>query len=264
MAPSETDADTGVTDSEESRAYLRHHRLASLVLSDVSRRLTDAVGALGDPYLTRAKLAEPRIKSLASLARKARERKWTVVEAIRKAQDFVGLRLVCNNLQDSRRVADLLEGTLKGSGLEARRDDSSRRVRPSGYRAIHLVFRVPVRVGKDDAQIGCEVQIRSLLQDSWAELSRADVYAGSLAVSKPIEARMLNLSKLLARADEMADRIRVDLVRPRRGRRPPAGQQLSASSLAFVFKRKFGQDPPDYVIQSVLREVEGSQIAPTG
>jgi ppGpp synthetase/RelA/SpoT-type nucleotidyltranferase len=48
------------------------------------------------------------IKSYERLLAKAVRRGWTIEEAIRTAQDFVGFRVVCNNLQDVKRTTDLL------------------------------------------------------------------------------------------------------------------------------------------------------------
>jgi ppGpp synthetase/RelA/SpoT-type nucleotidyltranferase len=254
---------SSITDKTE-REYDRAQRLADLVLADLRKRIGEAVGALGDPYLVRAKLADQRIKTRSSLTRKARQQGWTFSETLSKAQDVIGLRLVCHNLQDVRRVADLLEAALAASKLQVRRDDYTMKPRESGYRAIHLILFVDVRMGKEHARIGCEIQIRSLLQNAWAELSRADIYAGEAPVPKSIERRMVALSKLLARADETANRIRVDLAKPRRGRRPQAGQQLTAPTLAFIYRRHFGQDPPEYLIQAVLREVENQPLRSDG
>lgn len=249
---------------EEDKIYNKTHRLAVIALTDLQTKISEAVEALGDPYLIRARLTEPRIKSPSSLRRKAQQRGWTFAKALLKAQDLVGLRLVCNNLQDVRRAADLLESALLNTGIIVKRDDCTMEPRQTGYRAIHLIFRFSVRMGMDESDLGCEIQIRSLLQNSWAELSRADVYYGEDFVPKSIERRMLALSKLLSRADEVADKIRVDISKPLRGRRPKAGQPLSASSLAFLFRQRFDEDPPEYVVQSVLRELEGSPIRGDG
>lgn len=119
-------------------------------------------------------------------------------------------------------------------------------------------------MGADEADFGCEIQVRSLLQDSWGELSRTEIYASEVPVSPSIERRMVALSKLLARADKVADEIRSNLARPRRARRPVKGQALTASALAFLFKQRFGEDPPEYLIQSLLRQTEGLQLRSDG
>jgi ppGpp synthetase/RelA/SpoT-type nucleotidyltranferase len=249
-------------DQRESEAYSRVRSLAELALVDLRQRILKAVGALGDPNLVRARLTDPRIKSPSSLRRKAQQHGWSFEEALSKTWDLVGLRLVCHNLQDVRRVADLLEESLRLDGLTVKRHDYVARPKPSGYQAIHLVFPMRVALGINQADLGCEIQIRSLLQDSWAELSRADVYSG--AVPPSIENRMKSLSKLLARADATADKMRNDIARPRRGRRPIAGQPLKGATIAFLFREHFGDNPPDYLVQAVIRDTEGLDLRSDG
>lgn len=48
--------------------------------------------------------------------------------------------------------------------------------------------------------------------------------------------------------------------RPYRGRRPPDGAPLSASALAFIYRRAFHGDPPAYLVESVLNEFGGLPI----
>src|SRR5262245_12780313 len=209
-------------DQHESEVYSRVKSLAERARDDLNQRILKAVGALEDRNLVRIRLADSRIKSPSSLIRKAQQHGWSFEESLSKTWDLVGLRLVCNNLQDVRRVADLLEESLRRDGLTIKRHDYVKRPKPSGYRAIHLVFPMRVALGGDEADLGCEIQIRSLLQDSWAELSHDDVYSGAAPPS--IVSRMKALSTFLARADSTADRLRNDIARPRRGRRPISGQ----------------------------------------
>lgn len=246
----------------EAEAYLRVTSLAEYALAALKEKILEAVGALGDPNLVRARLAESRIKSRSSLVRKAQQHGWSFEESLSKAQDLVGLRLVCHNLQDTRRVADLLETSLRRDGLTVNRNDYVATPKPSGYRAIHLTFPMRIAFGNKEADIGCEIQIRSLLQHSWAELSRADVYSDE--VSPSIKARMKALSKHLASADATADRMRNDIARPRRGRRPTSGQPLTAAAVAFLFRERFGEDPPDYLVQAVTRDTEGLSLRSDG
>ena len=242
-------------DKRPAGAYAEIRRLAELTVNDLKERIAHAVGALGDPYLVRARMDEPRIKSHQSLARKARQKGWSFQKTLSKVQDIVGFRLICNNLQDVYRAADLLEESLKNDGLTVRRDDCIAKPRPSGYRAIHLLFPMHVRMGKNEATLGCEIQIRSEFQDSWARLSRFDVYSSD--VPKSIEKRMAALAKLLARADETAENIRIQVSRPRRGQRPTSRQSLTDSAIAFLYRDTFGEDPPDYFVRYLSRETEG-------
>jgi ppGpp synthetase/RelA/SpoT-type nucleotidyltranferase len=237
-------------------AYERIRALADVAVQTVGKRIDDALRRLGDPYLVRGQVTEPRIKNVASLKRKAtaKQFQWTFEEALTKAQDLVGFRLVCNNLQDVLRASDLLQASLENDGLKVRRSDYVAKPKRDGYRAIHLSFYLPVRIGNDEAALGCEVQIRSLLQNSWATLSRADVYANQASRGPGVARDMASLARLLAKADNVAERIRRRISKPRRGQRPVPGQTLTASALAFIYRRRFGENPPDYVVQGVTRE----------
>jgi hypothetical protein len=107
-----------------------------------------------------------------------------------------------------------------------------------------------------EAELGCEIQIRSLLQNSWAQLSRADLYAAAEEVPRAIIKKMHRLSSQLAKADATADSIRNQFARPRKGRKPTNEQTLSGSALAFIYRQTYKAGPPEYLIQWILREYQ--------
>jgi ppGpp synthetase/RelA/SpoT-type nucleotidyltranferase len=244
--------------------YERVTALAELASQAVRKHIEQALRALGDPYLVRGRIEESRIKSLASVRRKAQQRRWTFDQALRTAEDLVGFRLACNNLQDVLRCADLLQASLQREGQKVHKRDYIARPKPDGYRAIHLVFPYSAKMGGNEATFGCEVQIRSLLQDSWAKLSHDDIYVNQESVAPAIARDMRSLSLLLARADTVAERIRRRVSAPRKGRNPGAGEVLTSSALAFVYRRAFGQDPPGYLVESIRREFGGYKLRADG
>lgn len=244
-----------IEEEGESLLYQRARSLSETALPNLQKRLNEILRGLGDPYLIRARIDHPRIKSIASLRRKAAQRSWeTLSEALTRTEDFLGFRIVCNNLQDVSRAVYLLRESLEKDGIRVKTRDYVRRPKPDGYRAIHILFQWPMRMGPDEMVLGCEVQVRSLLQDSWGHLSRDEIYASEAAIAGPIRKRMQNLSRLLARADNVADGIRRELVRPRKGKKPTSGQPLTRSAIAFIYRRAFGEDPPEYLVESTLRD----------
>jgi hypothetical protein len=100
--------------------------------------------------------------------------------------------------------------------------------------------------------VPCEVQIRSRLQDAWAELSHDDIYKQT-DLAEDLRARAKDLAEVLSAADKIASDIRV---RVRRVTVPPEHfpnlDHVSEVGLAFVFKDVFGRSPPDYVIRQGL------------
>jgi ppGpp synthetase/RelA/SpoT-type nucleotidyltranferase len=127
-------------------SYEQARLLAEIAESDLRGRVVRALRSLGDPNLVRATLAESRIKELDSLRRKARRNGWRREEALRNAPDFVGLRIVCNNLQDVRRAADLIRAALQSDDIAVSEQEYLSSPGKAGYRAIHLNVRVPTRI----------------------------------------------------------------------------------------------------------------------
>src|SRR5262249_33938311 len=100
--------------------------------------------------------------------------------------------------------------------------------------------------------IGCEVQIRTRLQDAWAELSHDDIYKQPTQF-EGLRHRAKDLAELLATADKIAADIRWQAAREVV---PPTQQpnltQVSVEGLAFVFRSVFGRSPPEYKVQSAI------------
>jgi ppGpp synthetase/RelA/SpoT-type nucleotidyltranferase len=249
--------------SDEEK-YEGHLPFLEAALRALAERLVGAFGRLGDPYLVRARIGDRRVKPRTSVTRKARRKGWTFTEALEKCPDLVGFRVVCNNLQDIRRSADLLEESLREEKIEVRRQDHIKKPKGRGYRAIHLDIKLPVVVNDEKVVVGCEVQIRSLLQDSWARLSRVDIYTNERSIPRGLLDQMGRLSELLNVADGIADDIRRQISRPRKGKPASKGAALSASSLAFLYRTAFGADAPDYVISAVLRDYAQARVRTDG
>jgi len=245
-------AQDGLEMEAQESEYSKFRRLAEYAASDILTTIQEVLNGMGDPFLFRARIDPWRIKSESSLARKAKERGWSPAKALREASDFLGLRLVCNNLQDVERVSAALTIALTIGDSRPERQDYITAPKTDGYRAIHLMFRYPIKMGSIEADFGCEIQVRSMLQDAWAQLSRVDLYTD--AVPAPIMRQMRTLANQLAQADKTAENVRNRIARPRRGAKPNPKQVLTESALAFLFRQQFKKEPQDYLIRWVLRE----------
>jgi ppGpp synthetase/RelA/SpoT-type nucleotidyltranferase len=243
---------------EENEKYAKAVEHAENIVSRVGKLLFSELQRIGNPALVRAVLDKRRIKDLNSIIRKAQAHGWSIDDAIEQCWDFVGFRVVCNNLQDQKRAADLFEHALRKIGLEPERHDYVAQPQASGYRAMHLTFPVAVTFANDEMRLNCEIQLRTRLQDAWGHLSREDLYGRR--VPKELSKRMRELSDTLAEADAIAEEIRKQVSAPRVGERPEPDAQLNASALAFIFHRAFGEDAPDYLIESALDRIGKEKI----
>jgi ppGpp synthetase/RelA/SpoT-type nucleotidyltranferase len=246
------------------RSFEQVYPMAEIAERDLKRRVADALRSLGDPNLVRARFDEARIKDLDSIERKARQNGWSGKDALQKATDLVGLRVVCNNLQDVRRAAELIKSALKVEGIRTFEQDYITQPRKDGYLAIHLDVRVPTRLHKQELNVGCEIQIRSLLQDAWARLSHADIYGSNVDIPDRLLRKLRRLSRQLADADGAADLIRNEMARPRRGHKPSKGAKLTRSAIAFLYRRAFGEEPATYLVDLALKEFSDAEIRADG
>ena len=225
------------------------------VLDRAGRRLKallrDVLGCIEDRRLVRVEFHAVRPKSRSSLKRKAKRAGWGPDDELSRCPDLVGGRVICNNVEDIYRFEELLLERLRFDAEQVERQDYT--LSPKrGYRALHLNFRLDVGQSRAPQMIPCEVQIRTRLQDAWAEVSHADIYKRA-NLPADLRARAEDLSRLLAAADEIAGDIRS---RVRQLTEPPAMQppldRVSAEGLTYIFADVFGRTPPDYVLAMAL------------
>lgn len=240
--------------SELSDIYRRREEDLAQALQRLKALLRDVERRIEDKALVRARLPEYRVKSLESLERKARKNQWKGKEAFTQCQDLIGARVVCNNIEDVYRFAELLRELLP---WDSRFDIQDYIEKPNsrGYRSLHINFMLDATETFAPERVGCEVQIRTRLQDAWGELTHSDIYKQG-GVPEDLREQTLHLAELLVTADKMASAIRrraVQLISPRK--RPDLGI-VTLDGLAYLFQDKFGRSAPDYAMRQVLNMCE--------
>ncbi|MDX3387804.1 RelA/SpoT domain-containing protein [Streptomyces niveiscabiei] len=135
--------------------------------------------------------------------------------------DLVGLRVTCNNKSDVQRVVDVVTSLdFFKAGAEpvlGRQQDSYKdylsNPKESGYRAIHFNLCASVSAGLKRKVITCELQVRTLLQDGWGELTHEDTYKPGSAPPALVETLSRRIADLLATVDDIAQDLRQELDR---------------------------------------------------
>lgn len=142
--------------------------------------------------------------------------------------DLLGLRVICTNLSDVFAFRDALaeyfpveqfRGTVgDGRYPYAVEADSQRDyiagTKPSGYRAFHSNLMTQVANGGNGWEVvRCELQVRTLLQDSWGELTHEDTYKPGGEVTEFVSTLSRRMAEVLAVMDGLAQDLRSELDR---------------------------------------------------
>ena len=186
---------------------------------DALRRELD--DALSDRDLARIRSISGRVKSKRRTWRKVSQPRYRqqidgVDDIPTVLDDLIGMRLTCTNLRDLEMVQVALENlphrTTKKRllGLDPTSErDYVESPKESGYRGWH----VNLAVQHDGTAITCELQVRTLLQDSWGELTHEDAYSKSGELPPLVEVLSTRMADLLATLDDIAEDLRNELDR---------------------------------------------------
>jgi ppGpp synthetase/RelA/SpoT-type nucleotidyltranferase len=180
---------------------------------------------LGDRDLARIRNTGGRVKSKRRTWRKLQQPRYRGKiadpdEIPGVIDDLVGLRITCTNLRDIDMVQAALDGLPrrpeKGGGLwldPASERDYVANPKDSGYRGWHVNLGVSVPTDAGLVPVVCELQVRTLLQDSWGELTHEDTYSKDGALPPLVEILSSRMADLFATLDDIAEDLRTELDR---------------------------------------------------
>lgn len=219
--PDRTDSSFGYAEFGD---WYDAHRLT--VLEPALGQATDALqreleDALSDRDLARIRSISSRVKSKRRTWRKVNQPRYrrqidAVDDIPRVIDDLVGMRLTCTNLRDLEMVQAALESLPRQVGRKSplaldptSERDYVERPKQSGYRGWH----VNLGVQHGGAPVTCELQVRTLLQDSWGELTHEDTYSKAGELPPLVEVLSTRMADLLATLDDIAEDLRTELDR---------------------------------------------------
>ena len=166
-----------------------------------------------------------RVKDEASMEEKCVRKGLSVcpTSALLEIHDAIGLRIVCNFVDDIYEIVDYLR---RLDGVEiVEEKDYIRNVKPNGYRSYHMVLRIRTEFedvsGNLPGWYYAEIQLRTIAMDSWAALEhqvkyKKDLSGVDLAL---ITSELKRCADQLASCDLSMQTIR-NLIRERKGETP--------------------------------------------
>lgn len=173
----------------------------------------------GEEDKSRLRIDEGRIKNPDRAVRKLLRKlgdgeqvnSTTVIEE--SLTDLTGLKVLCKSTRDQLLICSHLQEACKANNSDiviVEERDYVGSPKDSGYRAKHLLLRVPIT---NEEPVTVELQIKTLLQDAWSELTHENSYKPGSAVKQTTFhfelARVM--AGLLEQVDHFADRLALDM-----------------------------------------------------
>lgn len=200
---------------EAADRLMQRWELAEAELRTLLQESIDTECAVNDP--DRVKVSSTRIKGKARIAekiqRRVRNREIAMPQCIEDVQnsifDIVGLRIICKTLRDVDLAAKAVTAAY-GPRLEQVGDpkDYIRNPKASGYRSLHYLLKITVEEPGGPVQVPCEVQIRTMMQDAWGELTHENSYKSGDAA---LPGLFLDLSRHMADLMDQVDQLALTL-----------------------------------------------------
>jgi putative GTP pyrophosphokinase len=124
--------------------------------------------------------------------------------------DLIGLRVVCPFLEDMREVEKIIRNDYEV--VEVEHKGAGYSFKEFGYESIHFLVNIPRHVLGERGECGCqvaEIQVRTILQDAWAEVEHELVYKAEFTpFDAPMKRKLAALNASLSLADTIFQEIR--------------------------------------------------------
>jgi putative GTP pyrophosphokinase len=204
-------------------------------LESISQVLKIRLSGLASAYTVENKLprkavaVHSRVKSLTSSLRKLENTNWPMFDYPTEViTDLIGARVICWFVDDCYGMLDYIQATTQFRIKPRSLEDYIRDPKPTGYRAIHLLADVSYdrvktyrkrRTVVEDRMI-CEIQIRTKLQDAWAEFTHEVHCRVPAEFQADYETAIAGIASRLAAEDRSALAVRDILQRQAEKKQP--------------------------------------------
>lgn len=193
-------------------AYEKSRPVLQAVLYGVENSVKSVIKLGSTPsYKSRVKSFESYYKKLIRIQPESLGRQPLPV-----LTDLIGIRIICAFLEDLAQVQKTISENFEV--VEIERKGSDRTFSEFGYESLHILIKIPAKIadmsGKDERVqlpdgLVCELQIRTILQDAWAEVEHELVYKSEFSpFDKPLRRKLASVNASLSLADIIFQEIR--------------------------------------------------------
>ena len=180
--------------------YEKYYKIRALTVQELETRVKKTVA----PFSSNLRVTG-RVKSFKSFKKKY----------IRLLQndapppqitDLIGIRIICTFLEDVDAVEEIIKKDFKIIEVERRREHTFKEF---GYRSTHLLIEIPGDIAKNESCKTAEIQVRTNLQDAWAEVEHELIYKPEFyPVDAPMKRKLAAINASLSLADTIFQEIR--------------------------------------------------------
>jgi len=190
------------------RAYKSNHASIEHIIAEMVSRIQGSLDAAGlfPAYKHRIKSFQSYFSKKIKFIREA-STNGTVPLPI---TDLIAVRIICPFIGDLDRVEKTLSEQF--TVCEVERKGAERSFKEFGYESTHMLLEIPPELAKGNTFIDppvCEVQIRTILQDAWAEVEHELVYKAEFTpFDDPMKRKLAALNANLTLSDMLFQEIR--------------------------------------------------------
>ncbi|MCR4953857.1 MAG: (p)ppGpp synthetase [Treponema sp.] len=184
------------------------------IMQNIVKVLQEKISLSSQPtYKARVKSFKSYYKKVLRL--KAEESKET--EGLIYLTDMMGIRMICSFLEDINIALNQIKQIFEIKEVEVK--GAEKKFSEFGYESIHVLVKIPESCKPDSTkfkdlkplsdELVCEIQIRTILQDAWAEVEHELIYKTEFSpFDKPLRRKLASLNASLTLADITFQEIR--------------------------------------------------------
>jgi ppGpp synthetase/RelA/SpoT-type nucleotidyltranferase len=195
---------------EIKKTYESYNVVLTEILQKVEAKLKKTIKLASMPTY------KSRIKSFNSYYRKVLRLKAEEVSnrgKLVELTDMMGIRVICAFLEDLHDVEQQVRDNFVVKEVEYK--GSGDNFREFGYESIHVLIKIPADCMPEKCEVEipsglvCEIQIRTILQDAWAEVEHELIYKTEFTpFDMPLRRKLASINASLSLADTIFQEIR--------------------------------------------------------
>lgn len=124
--------------------------------------------------------------------------------------DLIGIRVICAFLEDLTTVEKIITSNFEI--VEVEKKGAERSFSQFGYESTHILIKIPEEIAKErqlPPGLVCEIQVRTILQDAWAEVEHELIYKSEFTpFDLPLRRKLAAVNASLNLADIVFQEIR--------------------------------------------------------